>query len=1136
MKRPLQFWGCVAVLLLAAQGLLAQRPSLKVGGDESPDVSLQQLDIQVTINGTLAVTTWTMIFKNHSNRVLEGELTFPLGEGIDVSRYALDINGRLREAVPVEKSRGAVVFESIERRRVDPGLLEKLEGNSFRTRIYPFNPGATRTILIGYEEQLAFSKDGSLQYRLPLGIDKQIEAFNIELRVLQSQTAPLLEEDMNGALQFTKVAAEYRISKRLRNYTPDHPLAINLPKQPNSTEVLMQKKGTQYYYLVNSFMELAPAIRPLPHQLSIVWDVSLSSTDRNRDKELQLLDDYISLIGDAQINLVCFSNSIVSQQQFLVTGGNSNALRKHLTKLAFDGATNLSSINFAQLPGDEILLFSDGHNTFLSDQLRLGKKPVHCITSSVKTDFPQLQFITQKTGGSLINLSGKTVDDAIQLLQQSPLRFLGIKANEGLKEHYPSMPVIISNGFSLAGIAAKPYDTIVLLFGYGNKPIREKTIILDYDKQMAEALDVSRVWAQKKISELNVRFEENKEEIGKLGKRYGIATRNTSLIVLESVQDYITYNIEPPAELQKEYAGFLKLRNGRIHEQQKQAKDNASRHMKELKEWYFAERKPLKPKSVVTTPAPPPQTNAASPQPRSVIRSNHAPQRGTNPDSSGAIAGTVFDEYKEPILGAVVQVFREGRAQGGEVTDEDGKYKIRNLAPATNYELRVNYASYRSVTMRNLLVAPDRITYQNFNLDPGTAALEEVVVREYKVPLIKRDEPGSTTTYTAEQISKIPTRNTSDVVSLGAATYQAKNGQAISQAGARSGNTVYIIDGLQVSGSAGTHVPPTGASRNGNNDREVAIDTAADFIANYEEQEVTDSTDDLLLIRRAPRDRQYELYLSLRAKQHYRPTFFLWVADYFFNSGREELGVRILSNIAELGIEDYELYKMMGYKLREIEQYPAAVYCFKKVLDWRPAEPQSFRDYGLALEDAGYYQRAFDTLYTALHYEFTEEQMRLYKGYQAVLLTEINCLLSRHSSRIDPRDLDRNLVAPMPMDVRVVLNWNMSETDVDLWVTDPDSEKCFYSHRETAMGGQLLSDFTDGFGPEQFQVRKAKSGTYIVQANYYGDRVQKIAGPTTILAEIFMHYGTPQQERQLLTLQLDKEGDREVFIGEFVFR
>lgn len=162
--------------------------------------------------------------------------------------------------------------------------------------------------------------------------------------------------------------------------------------------------------------------------------------------------------------------------------------------------------------------------------------------------------------------------------------------------------------------------------------------------------------------------------------------------------------------------------------------------------------------------------------------------------------------------------------------------------------------------------------------------------------------------------------------------------------------------------------------------------------------------------------------------------------------------------------------------------------------------------------------------------------MRLYKGYQAVLLTEINCLLSRHSSRIDPRDLDRNLVAPMPMDVRVVLNWNMSETDVDLWVTDPDGEKCFYSHRETAMGGQLLSDFTDGFGPEQFQVRKAKSGTYIVQANYCGDRVQKIAGPTTILAEIFMHYGTPQQERQLLTLQLDKEGDREVFIGEFVFR
>src|SRR4051812_15855528 len=84
----------------------AQTPSIKVEGKESGQVYLQQLNIAVTINGAIATTTWTMTFANKTGRVLEGQLDFPLPEGTSISRYALDINGRLREAVPVEKEKG----------------------------------------------------------------------------------------------------------------------------------------------------------------------------------------------------------------------------------------------------------------------------------------------------------------------------------------------------------------------------------------------------------------------------------------------------------------------------------------------------------------------------------------------------------------------------------------------------------------------------------------------------------------------------------------------------------------------------------------------------------------------------------------------------------------------------------------------------------------------------------------------------------------------------------------------------------------------------------------------------------------------------------------------------------------------
>ena len=120
----------------------------------------------------------------------------------------------------------------------------------------------------------------------------------------------------------------------------------------------------------------------------------------------------------------------------------------------------------------------------------------------------------------------------------------------------------------------------------------------------------------------------------------------------------------------------------------------------------------------------------------------------------------------------------------------------------------------------------------------------------------------------------------------------------------------------------------------------------------------------------------------------------------------------------------------------------------------------------------------------------------------------------------------------MPSDVRVVMNWNMNNTDIDLWVTDPNGEKCFYSHKTTAMGGRISDDFTEGFGPEQFLLKTGAKGKYKIQIDYYSDTQATLAGPTTIMAEIYLHYGTTKEVKKIVTLQMQKEKEGEVFIGE----
>ena len=123
----------IVTLLLITSGFAQNTPVLKVAKKQ---LGLSSLDIKVVVTGNIATTTYDMLFYNPSNTVLEGELNFPLGEGHNVSRFALDINGKLREAVVVDKELGRVAFEQIVREGVDPALLEKGTGNNYKARIY----------------------------------------------------------------------------------------------------------------------------------------------------------------------------------------------------------------------------------------------------------------------------------------------------------------------------------------------------------------------------------------------------------------------------------------------------------------------------------------------------------------------------------------------------------------------------------------------------------------------------------------------------------------------------------------------------------------------------------------------------------------------------------------------------------------------------------------------------------------------------------------------------------------------------------------------------------------------------------------------------------------------------------------
>ena len=127
--------------------------------------------------------------------------------------------------------------------------------------------------------------------------------------------------------------------------------------------------------------------------------------------------------------------------------------------------------------------------------------------------------------------------------------------------------------------------------------------------------------------------------------------------------------------------------------------------------------------------------------------------------------------------------------------------------------------------------------------------------------------------------------------------------------------------------------------------------------------------------------------------------------------------------------------------------------------------------------------------------------------------------------------IDERLVKSLDQDLRVVLCWDADLTDVDLWVIEPNGEKCYYSNNRTQMGGRLSRDFTQGYGPEEYTLHHGAPGSYAIQAHYFGSGQQALTGPATILASVFTNFGRPSEQRRTITVRVTEVKDV-VEIGE----
>jgi uncharacterized protein YfaP (DUF2135 family) len=125
----------------------------------------------------------------------------------------------------------------------------------------------------------------------------------------------------------------------------------------------------------------------------------------------------------------------------------------------------------------------------------------------------------------------------------------------------------------------------------------------------------------------------------------------------------------------------------------------------------------------------------------------------------------------------------------------------------------------------------------------------------------------------------------------------------------------------------------------------------------------------------------------------------------------------------------------------------------------------------------------------------------------------------------------------MDLDLRVTIEWNTGNTDIDLWIEEPDGETVMYSNRLSRIGGHLSNDMTQGFGPEECLLRRAPNGTFEIRANVFAvDRLNP-NGASTVTARVVYDYGRPTErtERRDIELAPSQGNEKPVLVGKVVF-
>lgn len=1047
-------------------------------------MQVKKMDIRIKTDAFTASTFIEMEFYNPTDRDMEGLYNFELQPGQAITAFQLDLFGQFRDGSIEEKWKARNAYNTIAGKRVDPALLQMDSYNHYSLRIYPVPAKGSRKITMTIQQLLLIRGDKAV-YELPLNINDIIEQLNTEVKVSGTSGFPSVIKGLLTDQLFYQTNNSYELKWAAQDKKADKPLSFSIPFSLQQPAICIKTINEKTFFALRLKSQAPMEYNIHPSKVVVFWDVSASGRTRNTAKEIAFLKQYVSVNKISQLTIITFNQKIQDTAIFYTAGNFNSRWPEYLQGFKYEGATQLGALDFSTVSADVIFIFSDGRNSYGKSLPVPGKIHTYCISSAFYADTAQIEKVIGKSGGRLIDLHEKGINEAVEAAGRAENILLGLKAGEVSLDLNEKLSNIKKDTLLLSGIIPAGSQQISLLYG-NNGNVREEEIIKITGENSCDESPVE------KINMLAIFDEYAKGDVYwynvlNWAKQEKVVTQSTSFIVLEKIEDYIKFNIRPPKELESKcdmnifvqadewrrnqykklnesevLSSVVNVYNERIKAWDK---DQPAMILTEQKAEVFvkdekgtaepAKDKTVTPSSTVVTPA------------NGVI--------GQVQTMSEVVVTALGQTRQAKELGySVSRVFSNELTQAMPVNLQNG---LTGKVSGLNIQ-----------TVNNGVFGNTRITLRGIRSLTGN-----------NQPMLIIDGSPIDLSF----LSSINPRDIINVTVLKSA----------------SATAIYGPDGV----NGALLIQTKKGSRN----------NYSYYWSSYRLKDRED-VDYLEEIKSTPSEDLMNVYNELKKTYGFEAGFYFDAAQYLFIKGLKKDAINILFSAADISNGNSQVQLAIGYILESWKEFDEAINVYKELLSSNENDIALYRNLALAYYQNGEYQQAVNTYYKGIclsmdNYAYNNQDIK------AMMLQEMSAVVAAHRDKVNLAGMNSMLIRPLTYDLRITFDCNRQSLANTVTVIEPDGKKCNYARPQDSDGKLTARYYYYNYyyqeDPVEYQLKNAKNGIYKIRVNYtdYGGYYYETKVPSVIRILTFKNSGKENQTLEVENVIMDNQyGDVEI--------